>query len=106
MRRPVPLHAVLELTGILSLVVVAEGFGDEPVVVDRPLLETADPHGVSRAPRSGIRSGEGPMELDAVAVHYEVVHEDLHVRQGDVKATGSFGDRRATDGWRPVIDRQ
>jgi hypothetical protein len=42
-----PLHTLLELAGILSLVIVAEGGGDEPIVLDRPLPETADAHRLS-----------------------------------------------------------
>ena len=97
---------MLELAGIFSLVVMAKRGGDQTVVADGLLLEAFDSHGLPGTPRSRIRSGERPMELDAVTVDDQIVHEYLHVRQGDVKAAGSLSDRGATDGWRPVIDGQ
>lgn len=61
----VALHAVLELAGVLSRVVVATRGGDEPVVVDRPLLVPADPHRLPGPTGSGVGAGERPTNLSA-----------------------------------------
>jgi hypothetical protein len=97
---------LLELAVVLGLVVVAEGRGDEAVVSDRPLLEAADPDPASRPTGAGVRSDERPAIFGLLAVHQQLVHEHLHIREGNHERSGGLCDRGSPHRGRPIVDRQ
>src|SRR2546427_8895374 len=76
-------YTVLELALVLGLVVVAERCSDEAIVPGRPLLESADPDPAPRPTRAGVRSHKRPPVFGVLALHVGVVHEHLHIREGD-----------------------
>src|SRR5439155_1165 len=101
--------AVLDLTVVFHLVVVALRLGDQPVVADRPHFEPADPNPVAGAAGSAVRADEGPVVLDGVVAEHELVEEDLQVRERAHERPCDLGESRpayrrltAVDGQRAV----
>jgi hypothetical protein len=86
---------VLKLAVVLSPVVVAERCRDEAIVSGRPILESADPDPASRPAGAGVRSEERAAVIGVVALYDEVVHEHLHIREGDHERSGDQGRRDA-----------
>src|SRR3990170_2266522 len=76
------------------------------MLVDRPRLIALHPDRVAGAAGAGVRSREGPVVLDTIPVHDEVVEVDVHVGQGLVEARGDRGDGVAAHRRRTPVDRE
>src|SRR5579875_3596128 len=72
---------MLELAFVFGLVEVALRLGNQPAITNRPFLEPAKPHSISRSTRSGVGPDQRPVILDTAVLGYQVVHEHLHVRE-------------------------